>query len=65
MQPENRGLLREVHGIVLQVAWVGFAGLGADIRELDRVYFLGQQLEVAQVLPWPDHKEIWYEEVGR
>lgn len=65
MQPEDRDTLREIHGVVVEVGWRGFAAVGADLRELDRVIFLGQHLEIAQVSPWPSHLEIVYKEVGR
>ena len=65
MQPEDRDVLREVHGIVVKVGWIGFAGLGANLRELDRVFFQDQHLEIVQVSPWPDHLEIMYRQTGR
>lgn len=65
MQPEERAVLREMHGIVIQVGWRGIAPRDADLRELDRVIFLGQRLEIVQVSPWPDHLEIEYRQIGR
>ena len=65
MQPEDRDVMREIHGIVVKIGWRGFTGLGANLRELDRVYFQGQHLEIVQVSPWPDHLEVLYKEVGR
>jgi hypothetical protein len=65
MQPQDRAVLRQIHGVVVEVGWIGFTGLGADLMELDRVYFQGQHLEIVQVAPWPTHLEIMYRHVGR
>lgn len=65
MQPMDRDVKREIHGQVIEVAWVGFVMGGTTLQELDRTIFMGYQLEVVQVAPWGDHEEIVYKEIGR
>lgn len=66
MQPLDRMVNREVHGIVVQVAWLGISqGGSSGLRELDRTMILGQQIEVVQVSPYGDHDEIICKEIGR
>ena len=65
MQPLDRDVKREIHGIVVEVGWLGMAPGRTGLRELDRTVFDGYQLEVVQVSPWGDHEEIICREVGR
>ena len=65
MQPMDRDVKREIHGVVVEVAWIGFVMGSTTLQELDRTFFMGYQLEVVQVAPWGDHAEIIYKEIGR
>lgn len=65
MQPKALPLARLLNGIVVEVAWTGYTTVAADVKVLDRCYFQGRQLEVVNVLPWGDHKEIEYRYLGR
>lgn len=65
MQPLDRELRRELHGIVVEIAWVGFVMGSTTVRPEDRCLFLGDHLEVVQVSPWEDHVEVEFREVGR
>jgi hypothetical protein len=66
LHPKSEGFLREVQGIVHQVAYTLFVMLpNPDVQEKDRTTISGAQLEVTTVLRWIDHSEIELNYVGR
>ena len=65
MQPVERKIVREPHGVIVEVGWIGFAMGATNLRELDRTIFFGQHLEVVNVARWGGHEEISYREIGR
>lgn len=66
MQPTDREILREKHGIVRRIMWLGFSITNVlDLHELDRCIFNGDHLEVVNVAPWGTHVEIEFEQIGR
>lgn len=66
LQPLPAGIQRLVHGIVKEIAYRAFLAGNADIRELDRCYISGAQLEVTQAAHYGyEHMEIDLVHLGR
>lgn len=66
LQPQPAGVQRLVHGIVKDVVYRAFLVGNPDIRELDRCYISGVQLEVTQAAHYgTEHCEVDLGYVGR
>lgn len=66
LQPQPAGIQRLVHGVVKEVIYRAFIPGNPDIRELDRCYVSGVQLEVTQAAHYGmEHCEIDLTYIGR
>jgi hypothetical protein len=66
LQPQPAGIQRLVHGIVKEVEYLAFIPGNPDIRELDRCYVCGSQMEVTQAAHYGfEHVEISLTHIGR
>ena len=66
LQPRPAGVVRVIHGVVLEVAYTFFVQGAPDIRELDRTTVDGAQLEVVTAAAWgEEHMEVDLKHLGR